>query len=168
MGDHAHEWPKRKPFWAAPHALPREKVAREHATFHSRENALLAGDSLVDENFNLNPAVLSPPSFSLVRGCCSVFTHRARCHDVPNRHVTLLHQASNHRFSAVLTQFRIDLSAAGRVSIARYFDDIPSEALGSFCEFLEFLLILRRDTAAADLEWHGGGTREGRLTKCSE
>ena len=95
------------------HALPRGKAAREHGTFHSRESALVAGDSLVDEDFDLNSMVLRPPGLSLVRCRFSVFAHRARCHDVPNRHATLLHQASNHRFGAVLTQFRIDRSAAG-------------------------------------------------------
>ena len=112
----------------ATHALPSgRKVACEPI---SGRVSLTTGDALVDEDFNVNPTVLGPSGLSLVRCRWSVFAHRARCNDVPNRHFTLLDQVSDHRFSAVLTQFRVDRSVAGRVGIACHLNDVSLQASG--------------------------------------
>ncbi len=52
--------------------------------------SLLAGNSLVDQDFNDYATVLGSPGGSLVRGRWSVFAHRARRHDMPHRDVALL------------------------------------------------------------------------------
>src|SRR5215475_8056273 len=85
--------------------------------------SLATGDALVDQNFNLNPTVLGPSRFGLIRCRCSVFAHGPRRHDVPHGHLTFLHEISDDGFGPVLAQFRVYRSVAGRVSIARHLDD---------------------------------------------
>src|SRR5258708_3097746 len=116
--------------------------------------SLAACDALVDEDFDLNPAVLSPSRLGLVRRLCSVFTHRARCHNVAHGNVALLDQIGDYAFCAVLAQFRVHCSTAGRVRIAHDFDDVSVEPLGGLGKPLDLFLVLRRDLGAPDSELH--------------
>jgi len=77
---------------AAPHALSSKTIAcgvRHHRVV--RRASLATGDALVNQDFDLDPTVLSPSDLSLVWCLCAVFTHRARCHNMPHRNVTLLY-----------------------------------------------------------------------------
>src|SRR5205807_6609290 len=58
--------------------------------------SLAACDSLIDEDLDLNPTVLAPPSSILVRGRRLEFAHCARCHDTPHRHGALPHQIADY------------------------------------------------------------------------
>src|ERR1700728_1027256 len=129
------------------------QLAHDHRTGYLQERVNLAtDDALVDQDFNLTPTILSPPGRGLVRGRLSVFAHRARRHDMPHRHISLLHEIGDYGFSAVLAEFRVHRSATGRVSIACHLDDVSFQASGGFRQLLEFFLVLHRDTGATDIE----------------
>src|ERR1700758_3319391 len=129
-------------------------VSTEHPAL-CKEWLLATGDALVDQDFNLNPTVLSPPGLSLVRCRCSVLAHGAGRNDMPYGHVPLLHEVSDDRFSAVLAQPCVHSSAAGPVGIAHHLEDVSFQASSGFRQLLEFFLVRRRDFGAADIELHG-------------
>ena len=56
----------------------------------AQEYRLATGDTFIDQNFDLNPTVFGPALLGLIRCCCSVFAHRAGCHDMPHWHAALL------------------------------------------------------------------------------
>src|SRR5579863_2614719 len=123
-----------------PRAAFGEKVARVNTRNPPAAGSVFldTGDALVDQYFDFNATVLGPPGLRLVRGRWSVFTHRPRRNDMAYRHATLLHQVSDHGFGAVLAQFRVHLSAAGRVGIACNLDDVSSKTKGGLRQLLEF------------------------------
>ena len=102
---------------------------------------LTTGDALVHQDFDLDASVLGSPGLGLIRRRCSVFTHRARRYDMPNRHITLLHQESDHRFCAVLAQLCVHGSGAGRVGVAGHLNDVSFEAGGGLRQLFELLLV---------------------------
>src|ERR1700739_172527 len=135
--------------------LPQKAVRGRRNCPPSEEWSLATGNALVDQNFDLNPTVLSPPGLSLVRCRWSVFAHCPRCHDMPDRHATLLNQIGDHRLRAVLAQLCVHGSAARRVSIACHFDDISSKASRSSRQFFEFFLVSGGNLGATGSEFHG-------------
>src|ERR1700740_1171055 len=102
-------------------------------------------DTLVNQDFDLDSAVLGPSGLGLIRCRCSVFAHGARRHDMPHWHLSFLHEISNDRFSSVLAQFRVHRSVAGRVGIARHLDDVSFKASGGVSQLLQLYLVLHRD-----------------------
>src|SRR6266576_1694048 len=80
--------------------------------------SLAASDSLIDEDLDLNPTVLAPPSSILVRGRRLECAHCARCHDTPHRHGALPHQIADYGLGAIFTQFLIHGRSACRVGEA--------------------------------------------------
>src|SRR5579864_8653470 len=113
-----------------------QSATRQYGTLPTAAKvSLAAGDALVDQDFNLNPTVLGPSGFSLIRCRCSVFAHGARRHDMPHRHLSFLHEISDDGFSSVLAQIRVHRSATGRVGISCHLDDVSLEASRGVSQF---------------------------------
>ena len=117
--------------------------------------SLAACDSLIDEDLDLNPTVLAPPSSILVRGRRLEFAHCARCHDTPHRHGALPHQIADYGLGAIFTQFLIHGRSACRVGEALHLNDVPVKAGGRFRQLFQLLLVLIRDRGAAHFEFYG-------------
>src|SRR5207302_7814911 len=117
--------------------------------------SLAACDSLIDEDLDLNPTVLAPPSSILVRGRRLEVAHSARCPDTPHRHGALPHQLADYGLGAIFTQFLIHGRSACRVGEALHLNDVPVKAGGRFRQLFQLLLVLIRDRGAAHFEFYG-------------
>src|SRR5262249_55014750 len=73
---------------------------------------------------------------------------------MPHWHVTLPAQITDHRFSAVLTQFVVHYGSAGGVGIADPPDDVPLEAGSGLRHLAELYLLVRRYLRTTDCEFH--------------
>src|SRR5271154_2520750 len=80
-----------------PRATP-SKVAREQRPPAAGSVSLASGDTLVDQDLNLNTPIFSASGLRLVRCRRPIFAHRARRNNMPHRHAALLHQVSDDCF----------------------------------------------------------------------
>ena len=75
---------------------------RAHGNAGRNKNNLTAGDTLVDQDFDLNSPILGSSGLGLVRCLGSVFAHRSGGNDMPHRNVALLDEKCNDSFGAIL------------------------------------------------------------------
>lgn len=104
---------------------------------------LTTGDAFVDQDLNINLAVLGPPFLGLVRPGCSVLAHRAWCHDGSHRNAALLKQIRDHGLGTALAQLRVHGSPSSRVGIARHLDEVSLQIIGGLRQRFEFFLVRR-------------------------
>jgi hypothetical protein len=90
----------------------------------------VAGKPPVQQDLNLNPAVFCSSGLGLVRGDWSCFTHGARRHDVPNRHVAILKQMGNYVLCSIHTELLVDGCVATRIREAFYLNHVPLKGHG--------------------------------------
>jgi hypothetical protein len=96
----------------------------------SRTATLVTGKPLVQQHLNLNSAVLRPSGLGLVRRYWCRFTHGARRHNVPNRHIAVLDQIGNYVLCAVHAQILVHCRVAARIGKAPYLHDVPPQVDG--------------------------------------
>src|SRR3954453_4862303 len=133
--------PRMRKVWFAP-APPAPPV---QLISHTRE-------PFVDQDLNLYATVLRTSGFGLVRCCGAVLSHCARCHNVSDGYIALLHQISDNRFGTVFAQFCIHRSVAGCISVTHHFDDVSSQASRSLRQLLQLFLVFGCNLRTAYLE----------------
>src|SRR5258708_2788409 len=85
-----------------------------------------SGDVPVDQNSNLDPAVLGSTGRSFISRCWSVFTPRARRHHTVDRHTSHLYQVSDYGFGTIFAQLFIHLGFATCVGITHHLYEVSS------------------------------------------
>src|SRR5439155_22058935 len=90
--------------------------------------SLAACDSLIDEDLDLNPTVLAPPSSILVRVRRLEFACCARCHDTPHRHGALPHHIADYGLGGIVTKLLIHGRLACRLVESLHLNDAPFKA----------------------------------------